>query len=68
LPKTHFDLMKAHQSPIATEAVECIAALYRIEKDIKGISTYPNISAFTERGQIVIGHMEPVGAVAIAAR
>lgn len=33
-----FDLMKAHQSPIATEAVERIAALYRIEKDIKGRS------------------------------
>jgi hypothetical protein len=29
-------------------------------------SGYPNISAFTERGQIVIGYMEPVGAVAIA--
>src|SRR5246127_4169044 len=28
--------MKAHQSPIATEAVERIAALYRIEKEIKG--------------------------------
>lgn len=33
-----FDLMKAHQSPIATEAVERIAALYRIEKEIKGRS------------------------------
>jgi transposase len=33
-----FDLMKAHQSPIATEAVERIAALYRIEKQIKGRS------------------------------
>jgi transposase len=31
-----FDLMKAHQSPVATEAVERIAALYRIEKEIKG--------------------------------
>jgi transposase len=33
-----FDLMKLHQSPIATEAVERIAALYRIEKEIKGRS------------------------------
>lgn len=31
------------------------------------IYTCPNISAFTKRGQIVIGYMEPVGAVAIAA-
>ncbi len=37
------------------------------ENSLLPISTYPNISAFTERGQIVIGHMEPVGAVAIAA-
>ena len=34
------------------------------ENSLLPISTYPNISAFTERGQIVIGHMEPVGAVA----
>jgi transposase len=33
-----FDLVKAHQSPIATEAVERIAALYLIEKEIKGRS------------------------------
>jgi transposase len=33
-----FDLMKAHHSPIATEAVERIAALYRIEREIKGRS------------------------------
>jgi hypothetical protein len=31
------------------------------------ISSYPNIDQFTEHGQIVIGYMEPVGAVAIAA-
>jgi hypothetical protein len=28
---------------------------------------YPHIDEFTERGQIVIGHMDPVGPVAIAA-
>jgi len=33
-----FDLMKAHNSLIATEAVHRIAALYRIEKQIKGRS------------------------------
>ena len=31
------------------------------------ISAYPNIDQFTEHGQIVIGPMEPVGGVAIAA-
>jgi transposase len=31
-----FELMEAHQSPIATEAVERIAVLYRIEKEIRG--------------------------------
>jgi transposase len=31
-----FDLMKAHNSPIATEAVHRIAALYLIEKQIRG--------------------------------
>jgi hypothetical protein len=31
-----FDLVKAHNSPIAAEAVARIAALYRIEKQIKG--------------------------------
>jgi hypothetical protein len=31
-----FELMVAHKSPIATEAVERIAALYLIEKDIRG--------------------------------
>jgi len=28
---------------------------------------YPHIDEFTERGQIVIGYMDPVGSVAIAA-
>src|SRR6266702_1620219 len=31
------------------------------------ISMYPHIDEFTERGQIVIGYMDPVGSVAIAA-
>jgi len=31
------------------------------------ITMYPHIDEFTERGQIVIGHMDPVGPVAIAA-
>lgn len=31
-----FDLQQAHQSPMASEAIERIAALYAIEKDIRG--------------------------------
>ncbi len=31
-----YDLMEAHHSPIATEAVERIAALYQIEREIRG--------------------------------
>lgn len=31
-----YDLVEAHQSPIAIEAVERIAALYAIEKEIRG--------------------------------
>jgi transposase len=31
-----YDLMEAHQSPIATEAVERIAPLYAIENEIRG--------------------------------
>jgi transposase len=31
-----YDLMEAHHSPIATEAVERIGALYEIEKEIRG--------------------------------
>jgi transposase len=33
-----FDLMEAHRSPVATEAVERIALLYAIEKEIRGRS------------------------------
>src|SRR5260370_35108256 len=33
-----FDLMEAHQSPVATEALERIALLYTIEKEIRGPS------------------------------
>ena len=42
--------------------------LLEYENSLLPISSYPNISAFTERGQIVIGYMEPVGAVAIASK
>jgi transposase len=33
-----FDLMEAHKSPIATEAIERIAPLYQIEEEIRGRS------------------------------
>jgi hypothetical protein len=42
-------------------------ALPEYENSLLPIPTYPNIFAFTERGQIVIGCMGPVGAGAIAA-
>jgi hypothetical protein len=35
-PRKFYDLKEAHQSPIATEAVERIGALYGIEKEIRG--------------------------------
>jgi hypothetical protein len=31
-----YDLMEAHHSPVATEAVERIRALYQIEREIRG--------------------------------
>jgi transposase len=33
-----YDLMEAHHSPIATEAIERIASLYEIEKEVRGRS------------------------------
>ena len=33
-----YDLMEAHRSPVGTEAVERIASLYAIEKEIRGRS------------------------------
>ena len=36
------------------------------DKSPFAISMYPNIDAFTEPVQIVVGYIEPVGAVAIA--
>ncbi len=47
------DIVKVHQSPIATEAVERIAALYRIEKEIKGRSV-------EERRTIRSAHAKPL--------
>ncbi len=35
-----YDLMEVHRSPIATEAVERVAALYAIEKEIRGRPPY----------------------------
>jgi transposase len=52
-----FDLMKAHQSPIATEAVERIAALYRIEKEIKGRSAEERRAVRTARAKPLFDDM-----------
>jgi hypothetical protein len=39
-----FDLMEAHQSPVATEAVERIALLYAIEKEVGSTITVTSTS------------------------
>ena len=55
--RNFFDLMKAHQSPIATEAVERIAALYRIEKEIKGKSADERRAVRTARARPLFDDM-----------
>ena len=55
--RNFFDLMKAHQSPIATEAVERIATLYRIEKEIKGKSADERRTARTARAKPLFDDM-----------
>lgn len=52
-----FDLMKAHNSPIAAEAVLRIAALYRIEKEIKGRSAEERRSVRTARARPLFDDM-----------
>jgi hypothetical protein len=55
--RNFFDLMKAHQSPIATEAVERIRALYRIEKEIKGKSADERRAVRSERARPLFDDM-----------
>jgi transposase len=52
-----FDLMKAHNSPIATEAVHRIAALYRIEREIKGRSAEQRQAVRSERAAPLFNDM-----------
>ncbi len=52
-----FDLMKAHNSLIATEAVHRIAALYLIEKEIKGRSADERRAARTARARPLFDDM-----------
>src|SRR5271165_3613069 len=52
-----FDLMKAHNSPIATEAVHRIAALYRIEAEIKGRSADERRTVRTARAKPLFDEM-----------
>jgi transposase len=52
-----FDLMKAHNSPIATEAVQRIAALYRIEREIKGRPAEERRSVRTARARPLFDDM-----------
>src|SRR6266567_5116051 len=49
--------MKAHHSPIATEAVERIAALYLIEKEIKGRSADERRAVRTVRARPLFDDM-----------
>jgi transposase len=52
-----FDLVKAHHSPIATEAVQRIAALYLIEKEIKGRSPDQRRAVRTARAKPLFDDM-----------
>jgi hypothetical protein len=52
-----FDLVKAHHSPIATEAVERIVALYLIEKEIKGRSPDQRRTVRTARAKPLFDDM-----------
>jgi hypothetical protein len=52
-----FDLMKAHNSPIATEAVHRIAGLYRIEAQIKGRSAEHRQAVRSERAAPLFNDM-----------
>ena len=52
-----FDLMKAHNSPIATEAVHRIAGLYRIEAEIKGRSAEHRQAVRSERAAPLFNDM-----------
>jgi transposase len=52
-----FELMTAYNSPIATEAVERIGALYRIEREIKGRSPDERRSVRTARARPLFDDM-----------
>lgn len=52
-----FDLMEAHRSPIASEAVERIADLYRIEAEIRGRSPDERRQARQSRSRPILDSM-----------
>jgi len=52
-----FEFMTVYNSPIATEAVERIAALYRIEREIKGRSPEERRSVQTARAKPLFDDM-----------
>ena len=52
-----YDLMEAHHSPIAAEAVERIAALYAIEKEIRGRSPDERRQARNSRARPLLESM-----------
>ncbi len=54
-----FDLAAAGPAPIATEALERIAGLYAIEKDIRGLSADERRAARQERSRPIVDELEP---------
>ena len=52
-----YDLMEAHQSPIATEAIERIAALYQLEREIRGRSPDQRREVRTARARPLLNSM-----------
>jgi transposase len=54
-----FELAAAGPAPIATEALERIAGLYAIEKDIRGLSADERHLARQERSRPIVDELEP---------
>ena len=54
-----YDLVAAGPAPIASEALERIAALYAIEKDIRGRSADEWRAIWQEKSRIIVADLEP---------
>jgi len=49
-----YDLMAAHKSPVAAEALERIGALYVIEKEIRGLSPEERREVRNQRARLLL--------------